>query len=156
MIIGMEEATHISIEERIILPFRRLKVQFRPIGAYKEELNIGDYIQETETKINTLQSSIDEMEVQLRSASRYLCESGEWSKIKSGQNTFTILTMVDAFVDKWHAIVTAVKADLVRKERSDQKQVRKMIEKQVINDRRRSLAAASSAEEWESDEDFIH
>jgi len=149
-IMGMDEANNISIPERILQPLKRLKKQFNNIRVFEEDLDIGEYIVDTNGKMNTLQSSVDEMEAQLRSASRYLCEEGEWADIKSGLKKFTILTMVDTFMKEWHATVSKVKKNLQKNARKGEKTMKKLI-KATTKDRRRSLATASSAEEWDSD-----
>ena len=147
---GMEEAGHISIPERIIQPLKRLKTHFKKIISFREELELGVFIDETSSKMSILEESVDRMELQLRSASQYLCESGEWSNIKSGSESFTIITLVEAFTKRWHIIVNNVHKKLKKKPTKPEKTMKNLIEKTTLQ-RRKSLASMSSADEWDSD-----
>lgn len=147
---GMEEAGHISIPERIIQPLKRLKTHFKKIISFREELELGVFIDETSSKMSTLEENVDRMELQLRSASQYLCESGEWANIKSGSESFTIITMVEAFTKRWHIIVNKVHKNLKKKPTRPEKTMKSLIEKTTLK-RRKSLASMSSADEWDSE-----
>jgi len=147
---GMEEAGHISIPERIIQPLKRLKTHLKKIITFRDDLSIDGFVDETNSKMSTLETNVGQMELQLQSASQYLCESGEWSDIKSGSESFTIITMVEAFTKRWHVIVNKASKKLKKKSTRPEKTMKSLIEKTTLN-RRKSLASMSSADEWDSE-----
>ena len=144
----LQDAVGISIAERLQQPLRTCRLKFKGIEILTG-LGIEDYVAQISKKIVSLETGVSTMESELSSLSQYLGETSNWAKIQSGSESFTILTMVDTFVKRWHEIVKKVSVKKAKNDSNNAK-LREMISRTSFK-RRESLVYSSDDGGWESD-----
>ena len=157
-IFGIEQARSVSIREGVLQPLKNLKVLFRNVKPAAEALKMD--ITKMKGELTVLESVVVEMSEDLKTTSQYLGEAGEYLEINSSGDTkpFTIIGIIDTFLIRWNDVCLKVKSARKSREVQNNRGKKKTITALIksTTSKRRMSTAASSADDWESDAEFIH